>query len=311
MSSRNISRCWCFTINNFDAAFLRPSSLPSGCKYIIFGKERGESGTHHLQGFVQFFTEKSLRQVVDFLKCVDPVTAHVEITKGSCFQASEYCKKEADYVEFGQKPLTAQEKGAASKKIFCDVIASAEKGDLADVKERYPNIYVSHYNTLQRICADSLVRPPDLSQPQCIWLFGPPGVGKSHLARGLGCDYFDKALNKWWDGYGSQRVVIIEEVNQDSSKCLSNHFKRWFDKYAFTAEVKGGTRWIRPEWIIITSNYSLEECFGCDAVLLAAISRRVSFVSLSLDNRLLQCERIRSLINPSESPEVVAPDGDL
>ena len=35
----------------------------------------------------------------------------------------------------------------------------------------------------------------------------------------------------------------------------------------FSAEVKGGSMCIRPRRIIITSNYSLEQCFGDPAVL--------------------------------------------
>jgi len=47
------SRAWCYTINNFteeDRDGLRALT----CAYNIFGYERGDEGTPHLQGYVQF-----------------------------------------------------------------------------------------------------------------------------------------------------------------------------------------------------------------------------------------------------------------
>jgi len=40
-----------------------------------------------------------------------------------------------------------------------------------------------------------------------------------------------------------------------------HHFKQWADKYPFPAEVKGGTIKLRPQRIIVTSNYRIEECW--------------------------------------------------
>lgn len=56
--------------------------------------------------------------------------------------------------------------------------------------------------------------------------------------------------------------MLIEEANPDACEHLATFFKTWFDEYAFVAEAKGTIApKIRPEFIIVTSNYSIEECF--------------------------------------------------
>ncbi len=57
------------------------------CKYMIYGKEVGESGTPHRQGTIQFTNAKTEDAVRKILK-----GCHVEICKD--FAASiKYCKK--------------------------------------------------------------------------------------------------------------------------------------------------------------------------------------------------------------------------
>ena len=43
---------------------------------------------------------------------------------------------------------------------------------------------------------------------------------------------------------------------------LGYYFKQWLDKYDFKPETKGGhINNISPEYIIVTSNYSIDDCF--------------------------------------------------
>lgn len=42
----------------------------------------------------------------------------------------------------------------------------------------------------------------------------------------------------------------------------AHYYKQWIDEYPFNPEIKGATlNYIRPKFFIITSNYSLEQCF--------------------------------------------------
>ena len=53
---------WCFTLNNYSAEE-QEALRNAPCAYMTFGRERGDEGTPHLQGYVQFKTEKSLKQL--------------------------------------------------------------------------------------------------------------------------------------------------------------------------------------------------------------------------------------------------------
>jgi len=99
------SQRWCFTLNNWtpdDVARIR--ALAPTVRYLVFGREVGVGGTPHLQGFVIFNTRKRLRGVKDLLgdRC------HLEPARGTSGQASDYCKKDNDFEEFGQVPVAGK-----------------------------------------------------------------------------------------------------------------------------------------------------------------------------------------------------------
>ena len=100
------------------------------------------------------------------------------------------------------------------------------------------------------------------------WCYGPPGTGKSKYAYSHKGAYI-KSLNKWWDGYKGEDIVIIDDFGPNQ-ECLVELLKHWTDRYPFRAEIKGGSIVIRPKKIIVTSNYHPRELFksvDSDAIL--------------------------------------------
>lgn len=112
------------------------------------------------------------------------------------------------------------------------------------------------------------------------WIWGEPGVGKTRgVWEKYGCDgVYVKSLNKWWDGYEDREVVLLDDWDP-SMKCLAFLLKAWADRYPFRAETKGGSIMIRPKRIVVTSNYSIEQCF--DGPDVEAILRRFKVVHMS------------------------------
>lgn len=87
-----------FTLNNYTEEEEASVAL-LGAQYTVYGKEVGESGTPHLQGYVYFKSQRTLES----LKKRIP-RAHWEIRKGSHEQAREYCVKDGQVTEFGHPP---------------------------------------------------------------------------------------------------------------------------------------------------------------------------------------------------------------
>jgi len=95
---------WCFTINNYtqdemelmDVLSMR---VPAEISYLVIGRETGENGTPHFQGFIQLVKKQRQNQVRNLLGG----RAHVEVMspRSNPFAAALYCKKEGQFVDYG------------------------------------------------------------------------------------------------------------------------------------------------------------------------------------------------------------------
>ena len=92
------------------------------------------------------------------------------------------------------------------------------------------------------------------------WYYGEPGTGKTKKAWNENPKLYIKPLNKWWDGYNGEDVVLLDDWDPKHDVLVS-HLKQWADRYPFRAEMKGSSIMARPKKIIVTSNYSIDECF--------------------------------------------------
>lgn len=246
------SRDWCFTINNptgWDDAEI--DKLYQEANYVCYGIETGESFTKHYQGFVMFSNPRTISGVKRIL-----TRAHLEGRKGTVKQAINYCKKDGDFHEWGDPPVDKK----TTKERWKWVIERAEQGDIAAVKDEEPAIYLRYLSTLRGLKR----RGHDVMDGELEheWWWGKTGSGKSRYLHQEYPDHYQKPLNKWWDGYEDEETVGIEEVHPGCGGWLSHFLKIWADRYPFTAEIKGGTlKHVRPAKIIVTSNYTIEECF--------------------------------------------------
>lgn len=105
----SLAKRWVFTLNNpseDESFFLALHGVETNndegyFKYLIFGRETGESGTPHLQGFFVLKNKERLttiKRIPGFARC------HLEVSRGTFKQASDYCKKDGDFDEYGTPP---------------------------------------------------------------------------------------------------------------------------------------------------------------------------------------------------------------
>lgn len=246
------ARDYVFTINNpTEEDYKQLTEAQEKCIYLTYGKETGESGTFHLQGLIRFRNPRSPRSVSRML-----ARAHIERRRGPIAKAVEYCQKDGDFVEFGEKPSEKR----SSRDRFKWVIQKAEAGSLEEIKEEEPGMFLRYLQTLRSLRA----RPSPIldGELENEWWFGSTGTGKSKKLWEEYPGHFAKSLNKWWDGYEDQDIIGMEEVDPVHGRWLGPFLKVWSDRYPFNAEIKGGTlKCIRPKKFVVTSNYTIEECF--------------------------------------------------
>jgi len=274
------ARAFCFTLNN--PSITDETNIEAlDYNYLVYGREIAPTtGTAHLQGYIQFKNPRGVKAIGGLFKW------HVEPAKGDSKVNYDYCTKSGNYVEKGARPKTKKEAailgGEEEKKIWGEIILQSKLGTL---EAENPKIYFTHYRTAEalRVKHQQTVPVPTLDKPAGTFYIGPTGCGKSRTAREENPGAYIKNCNKWWDGYNGQECVIMDDLDPLVAKALSHHIKIWLDHYPFTAEIKGGSIFIRPKRIIITTQYSLDKLFE-DPEVLAAIKRRSTLWIANPDN---------------------------
>lgn len=254
------TRNFVFTHNNYPDTQLQDNLE---CRYIIYGREVGQSGTPHLQGFVSFANPRQLAGVIKLLP-----GCHVEVAQTTT-AAIEYCKKDGNFTERGIAPISQKRKGEMEQERWEEILENAKTGNFDAIPA---NVRMKHYRTIKEIAKDYMPPKPDATQLTGYWFVGKAGTGKSRAAREENPGAYAKPLNQWWDGYQDEEVVIVDDMDP-FHKSLAYEFKMWGDRYAFIAPVKGGALRIRPTKVIVTSQYVPEEIWE-DPATLEAINRR-------------------------------------
>lgn len=245
------ARNYIFVINNYgetDIATIH--EIAADAKYCIYGKEIAPStGTPHLQGYIMFNNARYFNSVI---KMFEP--NHVEIAKGSPWDNFVYCSKENNFTEIGERPK-GQGKRIDIEKIKEDLDNGANLSEVVKNCNNYQQLrFAETYSTYIPNKRDT--------KPEIMWIFGPTGVGKTHIAYELlGNDdtWISGGNLRWFDGYNGQKNVIIDDFRKDF--CTYHYCLRLFDKYPMRVEVKGGSRpWV-PNKIVITCPYNPEDLY--------------------------------------------------
>lgn len=266
-------------------------------RYFISGMERGEEEAHcHLQTYFVHESKdgwSNVRWVKHFWQHAGDLIHGLKVIPcdGDDKECVNYCRKDYDggfgeYVEYGTR---LRNPGAREKEDWVDYRELAKAGNFDALPAK---IYVSRATAIHAIHRVASQRPPTAAKALAcdpseanVWLWGPPGTGKSWEARELfpaaagGFQpIYVKGWSKWWCNYRWEPVVLIDDIQDPSTWKSSDDrvdlLKAWADRYPFPAENKGGSTaaLIRPKHIVVTSNYAPSQI--ADEQLRDAILRR-------------------------------------
>lgn len=268
----NKAKHWTFTIFNYDDATLgKFEDIKEFATYWIYGQEIcPTTGNKHLQCYIVGKKQITLPTMRKWFG----QDAKYLVSRGTPQENQVYCSKEGAHVSWGELPeAKSSAGGAATKAKWVSIANLATQKNLSQIMEEYPKEFVTSYRSLKQIGFDFNKSPEDLKAPCGEWIWGKAGVGKSFTARQENPGAFMKMMNKWWDNYDGQEVVILEDLDPGYIASMSYFLKIWADAYAFPVEIKNHSVMIRPKKFIVTSQYHPKELFT-DEKAYEAISRR-------------------------------------
>ena len=267
--SSDKARDYCYTLNNYtDEEYEKLKNIE--CLYHVLGREIGERGTPHIQGYLYFKNPRAFGPVKKLL-----MRSHVERTITNPQLASEYCKKEGDFIEIGECPQQGRR---------TDVEVVREELHLGNGMRGV----VKRATNLQQIkIAEAILKyeePKRDWEPEVYWYWGLTGTGKSRAAHEVfeNTDFYRKTANtgKWWEGYDAHENVIIDDM--DSNNFPYKNLLDLLDRYECRVECKNGTRQFLAKKIIITASIDPYTMFQnqdqSGAELLRRINNIVHFV---------------------------------
>lgn len=242
---------WCFTVNNYtDVEIQQLAEAASillelkSLQYVVWGKEVGETGTPHLQGFACFTKRITMHQLKQLLK----LRAHCEPSRGTPLQAATYCQKDGNYTELGRLPP-----GRGSRSDLLELVQRIKSGATKkEIEEEYPGHFIRYRNSIITSIADHSTERMWECDVRVYW--GRTGTGKTRKV----FESHDREKiyihpgEQWFNGYDGQEVALFDDFNGSEFKLA--YFLKLLDRYPMKVPIKGAYVQWAPKIIYVTSN---------------------------------------------------------
>lgn len=219
------SRGWCFTINN-DTIDDLIRLLDATFEYLVFGFEVGEKGTPHMQGYIYF--KNAVRQST--VKDIMP-RGHLLVARGGPDQNYDYCTKDGDYYEFGDKPL----QGRATFDKIKDAMDNPEEN--FHLYHQYRKAFNEYRNSIKKT-----------HEPKLIIL---PEKDKYDWARKC-----TASISVWPSVYDGETVIIEPCYTQGPHEILP-----WVNKMPLKYSQGYEVKYKNPEVLVITYSDPREKAY--------------------------------------------------
>jgi hypothetical protein len=245
-----------FTWNNPPADHERLLREKMSIGYIIYQLERGESGTNHLQGYI----ELSQRLRFNVLRKWYPW--HIEKRRGHQDDAIAYCSKEDTRIE---GPWEWGKRKSQGKRTDIDsAYAAVRNGQTKlEITENFATVDAKYFKALDRLrtlLQEQSTRTFRSLRVTVLW--GDAGTGKTRKAVSESNNYYilnqPGGQNLWWDGYEGQEHLIIDDF---SGWIKYRLLLKILDGYQLRLSIKGGFTYAQWTKVTLTSNKSPKEWY--------------------------------------------------
>lgn len=254
-------RFWVFTLNNWTQEqfyALMELDQDENVRYMVAGREVGENGTPHLQGYIEMKEKRTHNQMRTMIP-----GAWIDLRRGTQEQAIAYCKKDGQYDEFGE-PSTGK-RGPGKKKFTIDDLEHIEKTEgiatvaKLDITENQFKGYIFRRSFFQKPSKE--FRKVDFR-----WYFGKTGTGKTRKAmfEFNDQDVFFKMSGPWFDGYQGEDIILIDDLREGGIEM--DVLLRLTGGYAGRYPIKGGSVIIHPKIVVVTAPCRPEHMFSTSAI---------------------------------------------
>lgn len=222
-------------------------------KFLIFQEERGESGTLHFQGYVEF---SNTVRFTTLKNATNEMGLHLERRRGTRDQAITYASKADTRIrgpwEYGDRLRPGQ--GARS-----DIMGAARLAmtgpSMKALVENDPSVFLRYSKGLSTIRQLYLDKPRE--PPVVVLCYGPPGTGKTRL---IYDNFPSTAIHRkictdaFFDGYDGQDVLLLDDFAGRASKMALTDLLGILDRYPYRLPVKGSSTPLSATKIYITTN---------------------------------------------------------
>lgn len=243
---RSTHKSWVFTIHNYTQEDI-DAVMGIPCQKIVAGFEISPlSQTPHIQGAVVM---KKTHRRTGICAALGG-RAHVEPMRGT-WADQEYCVKDDNVLRVGDYTTQGKRNDVQSFreaiKRGCSDVELLESGHLHHVA-KFPRLLEFARTAYARETSKGF------RQVSVFVRWGDAGVGKTrhvHDTHGDDVYVFDDYQNGWWDGYGGQRVLLLDEFYGNISYAM---FLKFLDGYQIRLNIKGSFTYAKWTTVYITSN---------------------------------------------------------
>lgn len=279
------SRHWCFTLNNYFKSDIEDLCLlvdDEIARYIVFGQEVAETGTPHLQGYVEFHKPHRMigakRIIAEVCNDIQP---KLEPRYGTRAQARNYCLKgeqsHSEWDKFREKGPNWG-KNAVVHELGSWCTGQGQRTDLQDyydmvdavlanesdrsVAEIAPAVYAHHFRGLDRLrCIFEKEHAREFRTVTVHTVIGQAGGGKTRAAAEYDGNVFhvDCSNDQFpFHGYDGERTIALDDFRGGIKYA---HLLRILDGHPLGVNIKHGRRHALWDTVIITSNVPPESWY--------------------------------------------------